>query len=77
MCLFVDYTIEKKGSYFYNPKEGKVLISINATFLEESYIQDLKSRSKVILEEMFNNIVTSTVPNMKNVPINEEILIEH
>ena len=60
--MFVRYPRGTKGDYFYNPKEGKVLISTNATFLEESYIKKFKSRSKVILEEISNGIVTSVVP---------------
>ena len=65
--MFVGYPRETKGGYFYNPKENKILISINANFLEESYIQDFKSRSKVMLEEMSNNIVASVVPDVENI----------
>ena len=71
VCIFVGYPRGKKGGYFYNPKEGNVLISKNATFLEASYIQDFKSQSKVMLKDMSNNIVSLVIPNEENVPINK------
>ena len=70
-CLLV-IQVETKGGYFYNPKENKVFVSMNVTFLEDSYVQDFKSRSKVMLEDMSNNIVASEVPNVESDPINEE-----
>ena len=72
VCMFVGYPRETKGGYFYNPMEDKVFVSMNVTFLEDSYVQDFKSRSKVMLEDMSNNIVASGVPNMDSYPINEE-----
>ncbi|KAL5569925.1 hypothetical protein UlMin_026500 [Ulmus minor] len=72
VCMFVGYPRETKGGYFYNPKENKIFVSTNVTFLEDSYIQDFKSRSKVMLEDMSNSIVASEVPNVKSDPINEE-----
>ena len=72
LCMFVGYPRGTKGSYLYNPKEGKVLISVNTNFLKESYIQDFKSRSKVMLEDMSNSIVTLAIPDVENVPINEK-----
>ena len=38
VCMFVGYPRETKGGYFYNPKENKVLVSTNVTFLDEIYI---------------------------------------
>ena len=61
-----------EGGYFYNLKENKVFVSTNVIFFEESYIQDFKSQSKVMLEDMSNSIVTSEVPNVDSYPINEE-----
>ncbi|KAL5567144.1 hypothetical protein UlMin_030308 [Ulmus minor] len=72
VCMFVGYPRETKGGYFYNPKENKVFVSTNVTFLEDSYVQDFKSRSKVMLEDMSNSIVASEVPNVESDPINEE-----
>ena len=42
VCMFVGYPRETKGGYFYNPKENKVFVSMNVTFLEDSYVQDFK-----------------------------------
>ena len=72
VCMFVGYPRETKKDYFYNLKENNVLVSTNATFLDKSYIQDFKSRSKVMLEDMSNNIVASAVPDVENISINEE-----
>ena len=72
VCMFVGYLKETIWSYFYNPKENKVFVSMNVTFLEDSYVQDFKSRSKVMLEDMSNNIVASEIPNVESDPINEE-----
>ena len=76
VCMFVSYPREMKGGYFYNPKENKVFVSTNVTFLEDSYAQDFKSRSKVMLEDMSNNIAASEVPNVESDPINEERQID-
>ena len=72
VCMFVGYPRETKGGYFYNPKENKVFVSTNVTFLEDSYVQDFKSRSKVMLEDMSNIIFASEVPNVESDTINEE-----
>ena len=37
---------------FYDPKEQRVLVSTNTRFLEEDYMIDNKSRSKVTLDEL-------------------------
>ena len=37
-----------KGLSVYDPKEQRVLVSINARFLEEDYMIDNKPRSKVV-----------------------------
>ncbi|KAL5555240.1 hypothetical protein UlMin_037476 [Ulmus minor] len=74
--MFVGCPRETKGGYFYNPKENKVLVFINVTFLDESYIKDFKSRSKVMLEDISNSMVASAVPNVDSYPINEERKME-
>jgi len=61
VCLFVGYSKETRGGLFYDPKDNKVFVSTNATFLEEDHIRDHKLRSKLILSEIFhNNDSTST-----------------
>ena len=52
LCMFVGYPKGTKGGQFYNPKEQKVIVSTHATFLEESYMNDFKPRSKKVLEEL-------------------------
>ena len=52
VCLFVGYHKGTKGYLFYDPQEQKVIVSINAWFLEENYMIDNKSRSKAVLEEL-------------------------
>ncbi|KAA0058461.1 gag/pol protein [Cucumis melo var. makuwa] len=49
------YTKESKAGLFYDPQENKVFVSINATFLEEDYIRNHQTRSKLVLEEIFKN----------------------
>ena len=39
LCLFVRYPKEKKGCYFYSPKDNKVFVSINARFLEDAILE--------------------------------------
>ena len=46
-----------KGCLFYSPQDKKVIVSTNATFLEEDYMKNHKPKSKVILEELFGEIV--------------------
>ena len=50
--MFVGYPKGTKGYLFYDPKEQRVLVSTNTSFLEEDYMIDNKSRSKIILDEL-------------------------
>ena len=43
VCMFVGYPREMKVGYFYKPKENKVFVSTNVTFLKDSYVQNFKS----------------------------------
>ncbi|KAA0063049.1 gag/pol protein [Cucumis melo var. makuwa] len=43
-----------RGGYFYDPKDNKVFVSTNATFLEEDHIREHKPRSKIVLNELSN-----------------------
>ena len=38
--------------FFYSSSEKKVIVSTNAKFLEEDYVNNFKPKSKVILEEL-------------------------
>ena len=53
LYLFVGYAKEAKGGLFYDPQENKVFVSTNATFLEEDHIRNHQTRSKLVLEENF------------------------
>ena len=50
--LFVGYSKETRGRYFYSHEENKVFVSTNATFLEDNYISDHKPCSKIVLNEI-------------------------
>ncbi|TYJ96910.1 gag/pol protein [Cucumis melo var. makuwa] len=57
LCLFVGYLKGSRGGYFYDPKDNKVLVSTNATFLEEDHIREHKPRSKIVLNELSNETI--------------------
>ena len=38
--------------FFYSSSEKKVIVSTNAKFFEEDYVNNFKPNSKVILEEL-------------------------
>ena len=55
VCMFIGYPKGTRGGIFYSTKDKKVLISIDATFLEDDYIKNYIPKSKVILEELTFN----------------------
>ena len=50
--MFIGYPKRTSGGIFYNAKDKKVFVSIHATFLEEDYMKNYKSKSTIILEEL-------------------------
>lgn len=56
LMLFVGYPKETKCGMFYSPKDQKVIVSTNARLLEEDYMINHKPKSKIILEELSENI---------------------
>ncbi|XP_022864652.1 uncharacterized protein LOC111384583 [Olea europaea var. sylvestris] len=62
VCLFVGYLKGTRGYYFYNPLDKKVFVSTNATFLEDKYIEEHKSTTKILLEEMLEHGSNNSVP---------------
>ena len=52
MCMFTIYPKGTRDKIFYNPKDKKVVVSTQATFLEEDYMNNFKPRRKVVLEEL-------------------------
>ena len=52
LCIFIGYPKGTRGGMFYNPKEKKVIVSNQANFLENDYMNNFKPDSKVVLEEL-------------------------
>ena len=55
VCMFIRYAKGTRGGIFYSTKDKKVLISTNATFLEDDYMKNYKLKSKVILEKLVSS----------------------
>ena len=71
ICLFVGYLKEKKGGYFYNPKDNKVFVSINARFQEDDHIRNHKSNNKVVLGELDTDEIGDSTKDQ-----NDEIIVD-
>ena len=69
VCFFVGYPKETRGGLFYSTEENKVFVSTNATFLEEDYIGNHKSPSKLVLEEMIPSETTNEPTIVVDLPI--------
>ena len=52
VCLFIGYPKGTRGGLCYSSSEKKVIVSTNAKFFEEDYVNNFKPTSKVILEEL-------------------------
>ena len=52
VCLFIGYPKGTRGGLFYSSSENKVIVSANAKFFEEDYVNNFKPKSNVILEEL-------------------------
>jgi hypothetical protein len=63
VCFFVGYPKGTEGYYFYSPLDKKVFVSTNATFLEDKYIEEHKSTSNILLEEVLEHGSNNSVPN--------------
>ena len=57
LCFFIGYPKESRGGLFYDPQENKILVSTNATFLEEDHIRDHQPRSKLVLKEISKSAI--------------------
>jgi hypothetical protein len=51
-CFFLGYLRETKGYYFYNKAEGKMFVARNGVFMENEFLSNGVSGSKVQLEEI-------------------------
>ena len=52
VCMFLGYSKESKGYLFYNHRDNKVFVSTNAKFLEDDYVNNFNTRSKIVLAEI-------------------------
>ena len=68
VCMFVGYPKGTKGGLFYSPKDQTIKISTHATFLEEDYMREFKPRSKVVLEELGGDKMSSQVSTLDVTP---------
>ena len=62
VCLFIGYPKGTRGGLFYCSLEKKVIVSTNAKFLEEDYVNNFKPKIKVILEELDSAQESPTPP---------------
>lgn len=72
-CIFISYPNGTRGGLFYSPKNTKVFVSTNATFLENDYMQNCKPKSEVIIEEVTGETSTPSAPSVEP-PIIDDIL---
>ena len=75
VCMFVGYPRGTKGYLFYDPKEQRVLVSINACFLEHDYMPDNKPSSKVILDELRAEINEGNEISIPETIVNQPLVV--
>lgn len=68
LCMFVGYPKGINSDLFYNSKEQIIIVSTHATFLEESYMNNFKPRSKKVHKEISRNTQNPTVTVPKPTP---------
>lgn len=51
LCLFVGYPKGTSSGLFYSSADRKVFVSTNARLLEDDYVNNFKSKSRVALEK--------------------------
>ena len=76
VCFFIGYPKRTKGGLIYSPNDPKVIVSSNATFLEQDYVIDHKPRSRIILEEMRRETptYTSSIPSIQEKTSQERVI---
>ena len=67
VCLFIGYPKGTRCGLFYSSSENKVIVSTNAKFFEEDYINNFKPKSKVILEKLDSAQELSKPPKFRPV----------
>ena len=66
VCMFLRYSNETKGYLFYNHKDNKVFVSINAKFLEDDYVNNFNPRSKVVLAKIDEPVIEQLIKETKD-----------
>ena len=61
LCLFVGHPKVTRVYYFYSTEEKKVFVNTSTIFLEENYMKDFKPKSKLVLEELTVDVISSSV----------------
>ena len=64
--MFLGYSKETNGYLFYNHKDNKVLVSTNAIFLEDDYVNNFNPRSKVVLAEIDEPVIEQLMDETKD-----------
>ena len=64
--MFLGYSKETKGYLFYNHKDNKVFVSTNAKFLEDNYVNNFNTRSKVVLVEIDEPVIEQLIKETKD-----------
>lgn len=72
-CVFVGYPKDTRGVFFYGPKNNKVFVSTNVTFLKNDYMKIYKLKSEAIIEEIIGKASTPSAPIVET-PVIDEIL---
>lgn len=73
--MFVGYPKKTKGGLFYSLESQTVFVSANAIFLEEGYMMEHKSRSRIVLEEMSENLSSQLTPKPNKQVITPQVTI--
>ena len=66
VCLFMGYPKGTRGYLFYSRNDNKVFVSTNAKFLENYYMNNFTSRSRVVLIEMNEPIIDQSMDETRD-----------
>ena len=64
--MFLGYSKETRGYLFYNHKDNKMLVSTNAKFLEDDYVNNFNPKSKVVLVEINEPIIEQPMDEIRD-----------
>ena len=67
------YPKRKKGYVFYSPSDNKMFVNTNAKVLEEDCMKNAKSRSRLVLEELFEEGSSTSQREIISQPIIREL----